>query len=103
MALAPGSGQGVDGMAPEIKYIELRQADGRPGVHMVDEVERWRVRIYPDDMTSADLEQPASQWGCSGDLLSQSADLSEAEIKWTEAGEQWVGFWASVPGPGQAS
>jgi len=88
---------------PEITYIDLFQVDGRPGESIVGEVERWRVRIYPDSITSADLDQPFSQWGCSAELLSQAADLSEAEIRWTEAGEQWVGMWATLPGPGHSA
>jgi hypothetical protein len=90
-----------DNMAPEITYIELLQADGRPGESIVGEVERWRVRIYPSSITSADLERPSSRWGCSGELLSQAADLSEVEVKWTEAGEQWMMMWATL-GSGHA-
>ena len=84
-------------MPPDNTVIRLEQLEGRPGEHIVGEVERWRALTWPASFTLDSLDRPPeSQWICSGEILSQTADLKEVEIRWTEASDsEMLGFLAT--------
>ena len=83
-------------MPPDNATIRFWQIGGSHE-HVVGEVERWRALTSPASFTLDSLDRPPeSQWVCSGEILSQTADLKEVEIRWTEASDsEMLGFFAS--------